>query len=148
MPRRGVAFLSGAQQIRFSVNSRVYRTRPSLASSPFSRLAGAVSLRAGALAAIGVRRMHPGAYLNEFVVQVPDAPMIHRLLLERGFLAGLALADAEPDDPLLADGLLLCATEVTTSEEIARFAAAMHALLPDDAATSSTGPGATAGAAR
>ena len=31
-----------------------------------------------------------------------------------------------PDDPSLADGLLVCATEVTTSEEIARFAAALE----------------------
>ncbi len=40
-----------------------------------------------------------------------------------GVLAGLVLADAEPDDPSLADALLVCATEVTTSDEIARFAA-------------------------
>ena len=35
-------------------------------------------------------------------------------LLDAGVLAGLVLADAEPDDPTLADGLLVCATEVTT----------------------------------
>ena len=43
--------------------------------------------------------------------------------------AGLALADAEPDDPSLADALLVCATEVTTSEDIARFAAAFGDVL-------------------
>ena len=32
-----------------------------------------------------------------------------------GVLAGLVLADAEPDDPTLADGLLVCATELTTT---------------------------------
>ena len=91
-----------------------------------------------ALAAIGVRRLHPGPYLNEFAVSIPNARMIHRLLLDRGFLAGLALADAEPDDPSLADGLLLCTTEVTTSDEIARFAAALKVLLPDGAALPAT----------
>ena len=39
------------------------------------------------------------------------------------------LADAEPDDPSLADGLLVCATELTTSDEIARFADALSEVL-------------------
>ena len=47
----------------------------------------------------------------------------------RGILAGLVLADAEPDDPSLADGLLVCATEVTTSDEIVAFAGALSAVL-------------------
>jgi glycine dehydrogenase subunit 1 len=71
-----------------------------------------------ALASIGVRRLHPGPYLNEFAVQVPDARAVHRRLLDRGFVAGLALADVEPDRPELADGLLLCATELTTADHI------------------------------
>jgi glycine dehydrogenase subunit 1 len=78
-----------------------------------------------ALAGIGVSRMHPGPYLNEFVVRVPGAPAVHRRLLGHGILAGLVLADAEPDDPSLADGLLVCATEVTTPDEIALFAWAL-----------------------
>ena len=77
----------------------------------------------------GAGRLHPGAYLNEFVIRVPDARAVHQRLLERGVLAGLVLADVEPDDPLLADGLLVCATEVTTSAEIARFGAALQAEL-------------------
>ncbi len=48
-----------------------------------------------------------------------------------GVLAGLVLADAEPDDPDLADGLLVCATEVTTPAEIATFAGALSAVLAD-----------------
>jgi hypothetical protein len=52
-------------------------------------------------------------------------------MLERGFLAGLALADAEPDDPALADALLVCTTEVTTSDEIARFATAMGEVVAE-----------------
>jgi glycine dehydrogenase subunit 1 len=78
-----------------------------------------------ALAAVGARRLHPGPYLNEFAIRVPGAAAVHRRLLEQGVLAGLVLADAIPDDPSLADGLLVCATEVTTSTEIARFATAL-----------------------
>ncbi len=78
-----------------------------------------------ALAAAGAQRLHPGPYLNEFAVRVADAPAVHRRLLERGILAGLVLAEAEPDDPSLADALLVCATEVTTDDEIAHFAAAL-----------------------
>jgi glycine dehydrogenase subunit 1 len=79
-----------------------------------------------ALAAVGASRLHPGPYLNEFAIRVPDAPAVHRRLLEHGILGGLVLADAIPDDPSLADGLLVCATEVTTSDEIARFASALR----------------------
>src|SRR6186713_3224646 len=82
-----------------------------------------------ALAAVGAERLHPGPYLNEFAVRVPDARTVHRRLLGDGILAGLVLADAEPDDPNLADGLLVCATEITTSAEIAAFASAMAAVL-------------------
>jgi glycine dehydrogenase subunit 1 len=82
-----------------------------------------------ALDAIGVPRLHPGPYLNEFAVHIPDARTVHRRLIERGFLAGLVLADAEPEDPTLADALLLCATELTTPGDIARFVAALNDIL-------------------
>ena len=94
-----------------------------------------------ALAAVGVPRMHEGPYLNEFVVRVPDARRVHRALLDRGVLAGLALADAEPDDSSLVDGLLVCATEVTTSDEIERFARELGSLL----AAATARPAVTAG---
>jgi glycine dehydrogenase subunit 1 len=82
-----------------------------------------------ALASVGAARIHGGAYLNEFAVRVPDARAVHRRLLDRGVLAGLVLADIEPDNPTLADGLLVCATEVTTTAEIARFADALGDVL-------------------
>jgi glycine dehydrogenase subunit 1 len=82
-----------------------------------------------ALAAAGAPRIHPRPYLNEFAVRVPDAPEVHRRLLDRGVLAGLVLAEAEPGDPSLADGLLVCATEVTTPAEVARFADALGEVL-------------------
>jgi glycine dehydrogenase subunit 1 len=82
-----------------------------------------------ALAAAGASRLHPGPYLNEFAIRVPEARLVHRRLLDHGILAGLVLADAVPDDPSLADGLLVCATEVTTSADIARFAGALDDVM-------------------
>ena len=82
-----------------------------------------------ALAAVGAGRVHRGPYLNEFAVGVPDARAVHRRLLERGVLAGLALADVLPDEPSLSDALLVCATELTTDDEIARFASGLAAEL-------------------
>jgi len=82
-----------------------------------------------ALAGAGAPRLHGAPYLNELVVRVPDARAVHARLLERGILAGIPTADLLPDEPALADGLLVCATEVTTGAEIDRFAAALRAEL-------------------
>ena len=79
-----------------------------------------------ALAAAGAPRVHGAAYLNEFAVTVPDAPRVHAALLDRGVLAGLPLVGWYPDDARLANALLVCATEVTTSDEIDRFADALR----------------------
>jgi glycine dehydrogenase subunit 1 len=81
---------------------------------------------AAALAEAGAPRLHAGAYLNEFAIRVPDALAVHRRLLHRGILAGIPLAELEPGDPGLADGLLVCATEVTTAEEIELFGWALR----------------------
>jgi len=92
---------------------------------------GAAKARAleAALAGAGAPRVHRAAYLNEFAVQVPDASRIHAGLLERGVLAGLPLDAWYPDDPALRDALLVCATEVTTTAEIERFADDLRAEL-------------------
>ncbi len=79
-----------------------------------------------ALAGAGAPRIHSGPYLNEFVVRVPDAVAVHRRLLAHGVLAGIPTAELEPDDASLADGLLVCATEVTTVDEIELFAFALR----------------------
>ncbi len=86
-----------------------------------------------ALASVGVARVHAGAYLNEFAIRVPNAPAVHGELLARGVLAGLVLADAVPDEPGLADALLVCATEVTGGDDIATFARELGAILGDQA---------------
>ena len=65
-------------------------------------------------------------YLNEFAVRVPDARAVHAALLERGILAGLPLADWYPGRPGAADALLVCATEVTTDDDIDAFASALR----------------------
>jgi glycine dehydrogenase subunit 1 len=78
-----------------------------------------------ALATAGAPRLHAGPYLNEFAVRVPDAAAVHARLIGRGILAGLPLARLIPDDPSVADALLVCATEVTTSREIAAFGEAL-----------------------
>jgi glycine dehydrogenase subunit 1 len=83
----------------------------------------------GALAAVGAPRIHDAPYLNEFAIRVPDAPAVHARLLEEGVLAGLPLRAYYPTEPDLADALLVCATEVTTSDEIASFAAALGEVL-------------------
>ncbi|HVL54771.1 MAG TPA: aminomethyl-transferring glycine dehydrogenase subunit GcvPA [Vitreimonas sp.] len=80
-----------------------------------------------ALAEAGAPRLHPGPYLNEFAVRVPDATRVHRRLLDRGVLAGLPLGEILPDVPALADGLLVCATELTTTADIERFADGLRA---------------------
>ncbi|MFL5778069.1 MAG: aminomethyl-transferring glycine dehydrogenase subunit GcvPA [Chloroflexota bacterium] len=79
-----------------------------------------------ALEGVGAPRLHRGPYLNEFAIRVPDARGVHRRLLDRGVLAGLVLDDVEPGDPELADALLVCATEVTTPDEIERFATTLR----------------------
>jgi glycine dehydrogenase subunit 1 len=84
---------------------------------------------AAALAAAGAPRLHGGPYLNEFVVRVPGARAVHARLLRGGVLAGIPAADLLPGEPALADGLLVCATEVTTTAEIALFADALRAEL-------------------
>jgi len=84
-----------------------------------------------ALAAVGVVRVHTAAYLNEFAIRVPDAAAVHDALLDAGVLAGLPLARWYPDDPGLANALLVCATEVTTDADIAHLAGALATALAE-----------------
>jgi len=85
--------------------------------------AGAAAARRleAALAEAGVERVHGAAYLNEFAIRVPDAAAVHARLLDGGVLAGLVLSRWYPDEPELADALLVCATELTTDDDIERL---------------------------
>ena len=76
------------------------------------------------------------------MVRVPDARAVHARLLDRGILAGIPTADLLPDEPGLADGLLVCTTELTTADEIDRFAAALR----DELAGTDAGVALAAGA--
>ena len=91
-----------------------------------------------ALADAGAPRIHSGPYLNEFAVRVPDAKAVHRRLIDRGVLAGLVLNDLLPEERTLADGLLVCATEITTDVEIDAFAAALRAELVGSATSAAS----------
>ncbi len=65
----------------------------------------------------------PGAYFHECVVDVGrPADEVVAALAERGVVAGLALGTYFPE---LAHGLLVCATEKRTGEEMRRFARAL-----------------------
>jgi glycine dehydrogenase subunit 1 len=81
-----------------------------------------------ALREAGIPRAHDGAYLNEFAVRVPNASAVHASLLDAGVLAGLPLATWYPDDPDLADALLLATTELTTDGDIERLVGALASL--------------------
>ena len=78
---------------------------------------------------MGARRVHSGPYLNEFAVAVPNARDVHATLAVRDILAGLPLAEWYPEDQQLRDALLVCATEVTTSSDIERFASVLGEVL-------------------
>lgn len=82
-----------------------------------------------ALEAEGIRRVHSAPYLNEFAVAVPNAAAVHAQLLERGVLAGLELARWYPDEPALANALLVCATELTTDADTERLVAGLREVL-------------------
>ena len=99
-----------------------------------------------ALGAAGAPRLHPGPYLAEFAVAVPDAVAVHRRLLGHGLLAGIPTAVLEPGDPALADGLLVCATELTTADEIELFAFALREELGAGSARGRAAPPAAAAA--
>jgi glycine dehydrogenase subunit 1 len=92
--------------------------------------AGAASAQRleSALARAGFERLHDAPYLNEFAVRVPDAAAVHARLLGAGVLAGLPLAAWYPDDPALSEALLVCATELTTEDDIARLVAGLQAV--------------------
>jgi glycine dehydrogenase subunit 1 len=70
------------------------------------------------------------AYVNEFAVRLPgDAREIVRSLADRGVLGGVSLGRLYPGVDALAPGLLVAASELTTSEDIAELGAALTEVL-------------------
>ena len=78
-----------------------------------------------ALAAVpGVRCITP-RFFNEFAVRLPTpAAPLADALVQRGIVAGVPYARLDPEAGL-DDVLLVCATETTSSDDIAAFAAAL-----------------------
>jgi glycine dehydrogenase subunit 1 len=86
-------------------------------------MARARELRDAVLAVAGFRPAASAPFFNEFVVETPvNAAELARRMERRGFLAGVALSQWFSEMP---NALLLCATELTTKEDIARFAAVL-----------------------
>ena len=78
-------------------------------------------LRARLTAIPGVRAAFPATpFFHEVVLRLPvPVPEVLRALEAKGILGGYALGESFPD---MADGLLVCATETKTADDIARYA--------------------------
>jgi glycine dehydrogenase subunit 1 len=70
-------------------------------------------------------------FFNEVLVRLPghDAAAVVDALAETGVLAGVPLSRFYPTYPELADGLLLCATETTETEDIDALVSALTEAL-------------------
>jgi glycine dehydrogenase subunit 1 len=86
-------------------------------------------LRAAVLAVPGIRPSSDAPYFNEFVVKAPlPAALLIERMERRNFLAGVDLSRWYPDMP---DALLMCATELTSREDIAAFTGALATEIND-----------------
>ncbi len=75
----------------------------------------------------GVRMLFPGAFFNEFALELPaDPDRLNRTLLAQGFLGGFPLKDWDRN---LKNGWLVCATEIHDKAAIDRFAEAVEKAL-------------------
>ncbi len=85
---------------------------------------------ATALGAVPGVRVLNRAWFNEFTVILPrDARAVVRALAERKVLGGVSLGRLYPSAAGLANGLLVTATETTTTADIAKFAAELTEVL-------------------
>ncbi len=70
------------------------------------------------------------SYFNEFTVRIgTDAREVVRTLAEQGVLGGVSLGRLYPDQPELADALLVAVTETTDEDDIEAFATALKGIL-------------------
>jgi glycine dehydrogenase subunit 1 len=96
-------------------------------------LARTAELRAAVTAVDGVRLQFGAPSFNEIVVRVPaPAAEVLRVVQSRGIIGGLDLGRFYPE---LADCILMNATELTTSAQIARLADALKDAVRDAVAS-------------
>ena len=82
----------------------------------------------------GVRCLND-AYVNEVTLVLPgDAREAVRALADKGVLGGVSLGRLYPDEETLHNGLLVCATELTTDDDIEALATALAEVLEGVAA--------------
>ncbi|KAB2862265.1 MAG: glycine dehydrogenase, partial [Bauldia sp.] len=69
-------------------------------------------------------------FFNEFTLKLPKpaAPVVEALAKKR-VLGGVPVSRLYPDDPKLADLLLVAATETVSDEDIAAYEAALKEVL-------------------
>ena len=119
---------SGLCALAFSIHMSL------LGEAGLTRLARLNHARGVALA--GALRAVPGVellnrtFFNEMTVRLnkPAAPVIETLA-RHGVLAGVPVSRLIPDDPAVADLIVLAATELTTDEDIAALAAGLEEAL-------------------
>jgi glycine dehydrogenase subunit 1 len=100
-----------------------------LRSIAAANMARARELRAAVLAVPGMRPGGEAPYFNEFVVRAPlPAALLIERMERRNHLAGIDLSRWYPEMP---DALLMCATELTSKEDIANFTGALAAEIND-----------------
>ncbi|QJQ33293.1 aminomethyl-transferring glycine dehydrogenase subunit GcvPA [Sphingomonas lacunae] len=85
---------------------------------------------ASALTAIPGVTLRTPAFFNEFTVDLPDeARPIVRALADKGVLGGVSLGRLYPEQPGLANGLVVAVTETVTDADITAFATSLKELL-------------------
>ncbi len=90
---------------------------------PGSTTPRALSLQAALAAIPGVEMLTP-RFFNEFAVRLPSAAAaVVEALAGKGVIAGVPFSPSRSADAGFDDVLLVCATETTTAEDIAAFAA-------------------------
>jgi glycine dehydrogenase subunit 1 len=105
-----------------------------LGEAGFTRLAAlnhALAVRAAErLAAVPGVALVSDSFFNEFTLRLtrPAAAVVDRLA-ERGILGGVPVSRLLPDDPAVADLLLVAVTELNTDEDVAALAAGLGEAL-------------------
>jgi len=85
---------------------------------------------AGALRALPGVELLNGSFFNEVTIRLPlPAAQVVDMLAEADVLAGVPVSRLVPDDPSLADLLVIAATELTSDEDIDMLATCLNAAI-------------------